>query len=55
MIAVYRLDNQGTAVQSLVGMGIFSSSKHPDLQWGPCSLLFNGYKWRFTQVKVVGA
>jgi hypothetical protein len=39
----YRLDDQGVGVRVPVGLGIFSSSHHPDWLGGPSNLVSNGY------------
>jgi hypothetical protein len=43
----YGLDDRGVGVRVPMGSRIFSSSRRPDMLWGPPNLLSNGYRGPF--------
>jgi hypothetical protein len=51
----YGLDDRGVGVRVPVGLGIFSSSRHPDRLLGLVRLLSNGYRGSFPGGKAAGA
>jgi hypothetical protein len=50
----YGLDDGVVGVRIPVGSRIFSSPLRQDQLWGPSSLLSNGYRGIFPQVKAAG-
>jgi hypothetical protein len=50
----YRLEDPGVEVGVQVGSRIFSCPRRPDRLWGPHSLLFNGYRGSFHEMKLPG-
>jgi hypothetical protein len=55
IVTRYGLNGREVGVQVLVGPRFFSSPRHQDQFWGPCSLLSNGYQDSFSGGKAAWA